>query len=387
MSNTTEEEVMADMMEVGVRVRRGKDWDPNWWFDGNGPGTVVEKGSGVGKWIVKWDSTFNSYLYYMGYDGKYHLTIIDFVKPIPTFGKPVPTLASKLFNRKKLSDFKIICDGKTIDCHKNVLATQSDVFETMFMNMDLDEAKSGEVEIEDLDFDTMETLIYFLYNEEIQDQKLINTKLLYAADKYNVSELLEICATFLKCNLSVENALDVLVASHHLNQQDLLKAASDFVCENKGQLANTEAWEEMIKTNPTLVATVLSKVLLGVPSLTPAKTPKRTVKGGIQIEDLKVGNGPEATGKKTITMYYEGKLMSNNKVFDSCLRGKPFKFRLGAGEVIKGWDLGIEGMKVGGKRRLTIPPAMAYGAKGAPPDIPANSHLVFEVECKAVAVN
>ena len=71
-------------------------------------------------------------------------------------------------------------------------------------------------------------------------------------------------------------------------------------------------------------------------------------------------------------------------VFDSCLKGKPFKFRLGAGEVIKGWDVGIEGMKVGGKRRLTIPPQMAYGAKGAPPDIPANSHLVFEVECKAV---
>ena len=71
-------------------------------------------------------------------------------------------------------------------------------------------------------------------------------------------------------------------------------------------------------------------------------------------------------------------------VFDSCLKGKPFKFRLGAGEVIKGWDVGIEGMKVGGKRRLSIPPQMAYGAKGAPPDIPANSHLVFEVECKAV---
>jgi len=117
---------------------------------------------------------------------------------------------------------------------------------------------------------------------------------------------------------------------------------------------------------------------------TPAKTPKRTLKGGIQLEDLKVGNGPEATGKKMIGMYYEGKLKSNNKVFDSCLKGKPFKFRLGAGEVIKGWDVGIEGMKVGGKRRLTIPPQMAYGAKGAPPDIPANSHLVFEVECKAV---
>ena len=118
---------------------------------------------------------------------------------------------------------------------------------------------------------------------------------------------------------------------------------------------------------------------------TPAQTPKRTFRRGIQFEDLKLGDGPEATSRKMIGMYYKGKLKNNGKLFDSCLwPGKPFKFRLGAGEVIKGWDVGIEGMKVGGKRRLIIPPAMAYGAKGALPDIPANSHLVFEVECKAV---
>ena len=117
---------------------------------------------------------------------------------------------------------------------------------------------------------------------------------------------------------------------------------------------------------------------------TPAQTPKHILKGGIEFEDLKVGNGPEAASRKMIGMYYKGKLKNNGKIFDSCLRGKPFTFRLGAGEVIKGWDVGIMGMKVGGKRRLSIPPAMAYGAKGAPPDIPANSHLVFEVECKTV---
>jgi len=118
---------------------------------------------------------------------------------------------------------------------------------------------------------------------------------------------------------------------------------------------------------------------------TPAKTPsKRTLKGGIQLEELKVGNGPEAKDNKFVMMHYEGKLKSNGKVFDSVKSGKPFKFRLGAGEVIKGWDVGIAGMKVGGKRRLTIPPPMAYGKEGAPPDIPANSHLIFEVECKGV---
>ena len=113
----------------------------------------------------------------------------------------------------------------------------------------------------------METLIYFLYNEDIQDKKLVNLNLLYATDKYNAPKLVEICAAYLKLSLSVVNALDILVAAHHTNQQDLFKAASNFVCENKGQLANTGAWEEIIKTNPTLVATVLSKVLLGVPTL------------------------------------------------------------------------------------------------------------------------
>merc|ERR1712179_892567 len=73
------------------------------------------------------------------------------------------------------------------------------------------------------------------------------------------------------------------------------------------------------------------------------------------------------------------------KQFDACEAGqKPFKFKLGSGQVIKGWDLGILGMKVGGKRRLTVPAPMAYGRDGSPPDIPANSTLVFDVECKLV---
>ena len=71
------------------------------------------------------------------------------------------------------------------------------------------------------------------------------------------------------------------------------------------------------------------------------------------VEDLKIGNGPEAKSGKMIGMYYSGKLKANNKQFDATLTGKPFRFRLGKGEVIKGWDIGVEGMKVGGKRRLT----------------------------------
>merc|ERR1719400_2876803 len=115
---------------------------------------------------------------------------------------------------------------------------------------------------------------------------------------------------------------------------------------------------------------------------TPGKTPKRTVKGGVQVEDLKEGSGPEVKAGNLVGMHYEGKLSSNNKQFDACQApSKPLKFKVGTGQVIKGWDVGLMGMKGGGKRKLTIPAAMAYGKEGNPPDIPPNSTLVFEVEC------
>jgi len=114
------------------------------------------------------------------------------------------------------------------------------------------------------------------------------------------------------------------------------------------------------------------------------KTPKRSIKGGIVVEDLKVGTGPEAPSGKYVNVYYSGKLKSNSKVFDANTSGKGFKFRLGGGEVIKGWDLGVVGMKVGGKRRLTVPYKMAYGEKGCAPEIPPKADLVFDVELKNV---
>ena len=101
---------------------------------------------------------------------------------------------------------------------------------------------------------------------------------------------------------------------------------------------------------------------------------------GLQYEELVVGSGPEAKAGQNVTAHYHGTL-PDGKVFDSSVtRGDPFKFKLGAGQVIKGWDEGIAGMKVGGKRRLTIPPELGYGARGAGGVIPPNATLIFDVE-------
>lgn len=100
----------------------------------------------------------------------------------------------------------------------------------------------------------------------------------------------------------------------------------------------------------------------------------------LKIEDLKPGNGAEAKAGQQVTVHYVGTL-TNGKKFDSSRdRGEGFSFALGAGEVIEGWDQGVKGMKVGGLRKLTIPPEMGYGARGFPPVIPGGSTLVFEVE-------
>ncbi len=103
----------------------------------------------------------------------------------------------------------------------------------------------------------------------------------------------------------------------------------------------------------------------------------------LKTEDVVVGNGVEAKAGNKVSVHYEGKL-DDGTVFDSSYkRGQPFEFNLGAGEVIRGWDLGVAGMKVGGKRQLTIPPELAYGAR-AVGSIPENSTLHFTVELLGV---
>jgi FKBP-type peptidyl-prolyl cis-trans isomerase len=101
---------------------------------------------------------------------------------------------------------------------------------------------------------------------------------------------------------------------------------------------------------------------------------------GLQIDDLRPGTGAEARPGNNVTVHYVGTLTDGRKFDSSRDRGQGFSFKLGAGQVIKGWDQGVAGMKVGQLRKLTIPPEMAYGTRGFPPLIPPNSTLVFEVE-------
>lgn len=105
----------------------------------------------------------------------------------------------------------------------------------------------------------------------------------------------------------------------------------------------------------------------------------------LKIEDTKVGTGAEAVAGKSVTVHYTGWLTNGTKFDSSKDRGQPFIFQLGAGNVIKGWDQGVAGMKVGGARKLTIPPNLGYGAGGAGGGlIPPNATLVFEVELLGV---
>ena len=112
--------------------------------------------------------------------------------------------------------------------------------------------------------------------------------------------------------------------------------------------------------------------------------PTTTTASGLAYEELAVGNGAEAASGLRVTVHYTGWLADGTKFDSSKDRGDPFIFNLGMGQVIAGWDEGVAGMKVGGRRKLTIPPQLGYGARGAGGAIPPNATLVFEVELLAL---
>jgi FKBP-type peptidyl-prolyl cis-trans isomerase FkpA len=138
-----------------------------------------------------------------------------------------------------------------------------------------------------------------------------------------------------------------------------------------------------------LTRALVALAALGIVALTAGYSPAQdkkeepkviTTASGLKYQDMKVGDGAEAKKGDTVEVHYTGWLTDGKKFDSSVDRGKPFSFKLGAGMVIKGWDEGVAGMKVGGKRKLTIPPDLAYGKRGAGDVIPADATLVFEVE-------
>jgi FKBP-type peptidyl-prolyl cis-trans isomerase FkpA len=120
-------------------------------------------------------------------------------------------------------------------------------------------------------------------------------------------------------------------------------------------------------------------------SMTFTGVPTDTIKtaSGLQIKDVAVGTGPEAKSGDKVLVHYTGWLTDGTK-FDSSVGNSPFTVTVGNGNVIKGWDEGLVGMKVGGKRILVIPPELGYGAQGSPPTIPADATLVFLIELEEI---
>ena len=130
---------------------------------------------------------------------------------------------------------------------------------------------------------------------------------------------------------------------------------------------------------PIAAFSKLTKKMVAKPST--GKT--RTTASGLKITDLRIGTGAKAVAGKTVIVNYRGTL-TNGKVFDQSYGRGPLDFQLGAGRVIQGWDEGVAGMKVGGKRKLVIPSKLAYGAAGQEPVIPPNATLIFTVELLGV---
>lgn len=149
--------------------------------------------------------------------------------------------AGQLYGEKEFVDVKIVCNEKTFDGHKTVLSCRSEVFKTMIRNKSLTEKQAEVMEINENDFnsETMEQVLFYFYHGNVQDTKMINTNLLRAADKYEVVGLMDMCARYLESNLSLENALDVLVTSELTNQKGLFDCAAKFVRENKGKMNKT----------------------------------------------------------------------------------------------------------------------------------------------------
>ncbi|KAL2785225.1 hypothetical protein BJX66DRAFT_329437 [Aspergillus keveii] len=226
--------------------------------------------------------------------------------------------------------------------------------------LDIDELMMGEDDESD-DLDDLENpRITEVDSDEEEAPKLVETK---SKQKKRAAE---------------EEALEEMMAKAKASANGESKKQQKKLKKNNGEAAAVESKPEPKEAKKVQFAKNLEQ------GPTPSKEKKPATTGtlgvrevkGVTIDDKKLGTGNAAASGKTVAMRYIGKL-ENGKVFDSNKKGKPFTFKLGKGEVIKGWDIGVAGMAVGGERRITIPPHLAYGKKSLP-GIPGNSKLIFD---------
>lgn len=194
--------------------------------------------------------------------------------------------------------------------------------------------------------------------------------------------ILFICLLLSACNLSKPSSKEVdnILGKNKIGQSSIVNdvalqggedekakqaANGDIAVSDQGVTIDSDMANSTSRPNPDLE-------IAGQNQITKTNT--------LQIKDLAIGNGTQATAGKKLLIHYVGTLVNGTKFDSSYDRNKPIEITLGVGQVIKGWDLGVEGMKVGGKRQLVIPPNLAYGNNSPSPNIPPNSTLVFQVE-------
>ena len=213
-----------------------------------------------------------------------------------------PKLLHKLYLEGEFSDTKIFCDGKVFNCHKIILSRQSDVFKKMLVENDTKEATSGKIEITDISATTMENLLFYFYHEDLfedeakividvqddyrsqfQSQSVRNDKssliypdfyidLLMAANKYDISGLVKICAKVLKERLSKKSVVDVMTAAFLLpNQEDLFEMAYqlNFKLRIRNQNVDIEAWKELEEKNPNLAKQMMDPKMMKKANISP----------------------------------------------------------------------------------------------------------------------
>jgi hypothetical protein len=180
----------------------------------------------------------------------------------PSWSKTI----ANLYDKETMSDVKIICDKITFNCHKFVLANRSDVFEAMFANMDTKEMQDqdqdpDQIKIDDVSNKTMKNLLSFVYKNKISANQDIDDKLLIAADKYNITDLCNLCSRHLIKTINVDNAIDLLFVGYLVNNTELMESVTKFASKNQGKVKKSKNWNEIQKSYPDIASKLLDAIL------------------------------------------------------------------------------------------------------------------------------